>query len=414
MKIAMATEYFWPHDLGGSEWSTYYLAKELTKQRHKVIIITPNYGSKSNEIWSKLEVFRFPFFKKIKGNIAISPFWHTNIIWIILTTFYLIKVCRQQKVDVLHIQGKYYSPAGFFVKIILGIPVILTARDFQIVCNYGFCLWNKNKACNLREYFSKDFPQYLNNYVNKITPWIFLINVIFAIRARLIRNVYKFFAKRQSAIVCISKFQGKILKENGFSNIKVIYNSMEFKSYRKVKKQNYILFAGRLTPGKGSQFLFEALPAFLKKFTNFKIIVVGEGFLKKKLKKIAQESGFLSQINFLGKTDHKNLMKFFSRASLTIIPSLWQEPFGRVALESISYGTPVVVTNRGGLPEIIGKLKIGLVSDTNPQNLSSNLIEAIERNNYFQTNIQKNFSKLKQKFQIENTQKYINLYKSLL
>src|SRR3989338_8083939 len=165
MKVAMPTEYFWPYDLGGSEWSTYYLAREIIKNGHQVIIITPNYGAKDEEFMDDIKIVRFPFFKKIKSNIPISPYWHTGLPWLILPTFYLIKICRRESVDIIHIQGKYYSPAAFFTKLILRIPAILTVRDYQLICNYGFCIWEKTKACNWYEYFKKDFSFYIKNYL---------------------------------------------------------------------------------------------------------------------------------------------------------------------------------------------------------------------------------------------------------
>ena len=81
MKIAMATEYFWPYDIGGSEWSTYYLAKELVNKGFEVIVITPNYGTKEVEIFENIKIIRFPFYKKIKDNKQISPYWHTGFPW---------------------------------------------------------------------------------------------------------------------------------------------------------------------------------------------------------------------------------------------------------------------------------------------------------------------------------------------
>src|SRR3990172_3855011 len=105
MKIAMATEYYWPYDLGGSEWSTYYLAKALIREGHEVLVVTPNYGTHKSETKDQIKIFRFPFPKKIKKYRPLSPFWHTNILWILLTTYYLIKICKEEKVDLLHLQG---------------------------------------------------------------------------------------------------------------------------------------------------------------------------------------------------------------------------------------------------------------------------------------------------------------------
>jgi len=414
MKIAMATEYFWPQDLGGSEWSTYYLAKELVKSGHQVIIITPNYGSKNYEILERLQIIRFPFFKKIKGDVAISPFWHTNILWILLSSFYLIKICKKEKVDLLHLQGKYYAPAGFFVKLLVSIPVILTVRDYQLICSYGFCIWNKTKSCSLKEYFSSDLKQYLKQYLTSKSKLSVALNIFFAVRARLARNIFKFFAKQLDLIVCISNAQAAIYQNNGFKNVKIVNNSMEFEKVKKKKIENSILFAGRLTPGKGVDLLFRSLPKVFKRYSDLKIYIIGEGFMKNKLLAITIEHSFEKNVSFLGKTSHKTLLEMLSRAKIAVMPSIWPEPFGRVALESLSQGTPVVVTKRGGLPEIIEDSQTGYICQANVASLANSIIKAIKNNNKLRVNINNKRRLLKYKFQLKTLKSYQQLYKQVL
>ncbi len=412
MKVVMASEYFWPFDYGGSEWSTYYLASELVKYGHEVTIITPNYGTKNQEMWHGLKIIRFPFLKIFKNFEQISPFWHTNIIWVVLSTFYLIKICKSQKVDILHLQGKYFSPSGYIVKLILKIPVILTTRDYQLICNYAFCLWNKKKACNLVEYFTKDYEKFKNEYLNG-TLWK-IFHPILSIRGRIIRNLYKFFAMKLDLIICISKYQESIYKANDFTNTTVIYNSMDFSRLKNIEIKKNLLFAGRLTPGKGISLLFEALPTIFNRYPGFTLQIVGEGFLKKDLISRSIKDKYKGKIRFIGKISHKKLLEFYSRSIVTIVPSLWPEPFGRVALESISQGTPVVVTNRGGLKEIIGNFNTGIISKANSYDLSKAIIKAIDSNFELRTNIRNQYQKIRERFQKDVTQKYLYSYKKYI
>ena len=405
----MATEYFWPHDLGGSEWSTYYLARQLINEGHEVIIITPNYGSKNREVWRKISIFRFPFYQKIKGGTAISPFWHTNILWIILSTFYLIKICKAEKIDALHIQGKYYSPAGYITKLILRIPAILTVRDYQLICNYGFCIWNNKKSCNLKEYFTQDLKQYLENYVPNKTMFSLISNLAFALRARIIRNIFKYFALKMTRIICISKAQTKIYKGNGFKKVNVIYNSMEFNLRKKTKVENKIVFAGRLTPGKGINLLMQSMPEVLQKFPKLQIQIIGEGILKKSLEKLAKKN---PNVKLEGQISHTKLLNTFSKYLVTVMPSIWPEPFGRIALESISQGTPVVVTRNGGLSEIVDHGKTGYVCPQTTSALAMSIIMAIKNNKELRNNIRSGAGLLKKKFHQSPAQKYIKIYEN--
>lgn len=414
MKIAMATEYFWPHDQGGSEWSTYYQAQYLINHGHEVIVITPNYNSKTAEVWKGIKIIRFPFIKMKNDNGTLSPFWHTNLFWITISAFYLIKICFSEKINVLHVQGKYFSPAAFLSRLILKVPAIITVRDYQLICNYGFCIWHKNRSCNFKEYFSNDFIRYYDDYVSNHNLITLMLNIVFALRARLITKIYSYFAKKLDRVVCISHAQAKIYKSNGFDNLSVIYNPMKFEKINDKTKTKTIIYAGRLTPGKGLGLLFSASLAFFKVYPKYKLLVIGEGFLKSSLKEFVKKNNIQQNIIFMGKITHHVLLKHYSKAIISIVPSIWPEPFGRSALESLSQGTPSVVTNRGGLPEIVVNGKIGFVCKTNLTDFTKKLIQSIEQNKKLYLNIKKNYKYLKNKFEKENNQMYIDLYKSLI
>src|SRR3989344_7759396 len=414
MKIAMVTEYFWPYDLGGSEWSTYYLAREIVKKGHEFIVITPNYGTKSIEVFEKIQIVRFPFFKKIKNNRPVSPYWHTGLPWLVVSAFYLIKICRREPPDIIHLQGKYFAPAGLIAKLLLKIPVILTVRDYQLICSYGFCIWEKNKACGFLEYFTKDFLLYIKNYLKNPSYGSIILNFLFAINSRLTKYFYAFFAKRLDLLICISKAQSEIYIKNGFKKVKVVYNPMQFSQTQFISKpKKQILFAGRLTPGKGPLLLFEALPDVFKKFKGLKLLIAGKGFLKNDLQTMAKQNKFEERIKFLNQVEHDKLLKIYSESLLTVIPSVWPEPFGRVALESISQGTPVVATNRGGLKEIIDDSITGYITQTDVESLSKNIIRAVNNNSILRENIRNNFPAIKKKFQEDNIEEYIKIYESL-
>lgn len=412
MRVAMATEYFWPYDFGGSEWSTYYLAKKLQKAGHKIIIVTPSYGKQPPKEKEELQVVRFPFFKKIRNKKTLTPFWHTNIFWILTTTYYLIKICRRNRIEILHLQGKYFAPAGFFVKHLLGIPVIITARDYQLVCNYGFCLWSKNTSCDIREYFFKDFKMYIDSYIFQKNPISYLVNFVYALRGRAVRNMYKYFATKLNKVVCISKAEAEIYKNNGFKNVSVIYNPMDFKSNHS-KTKNKIVYAGRLTPGKGIDLLIKAFEKVILEYPKLKLEVYGEGFLKNYLKTHVPKS-IIKNVVLKGHISHQDLLKQLSNSLVAIMPSVWPEPFGRVALEAISQGTPAVVTKVGGLPEIVDNGITGYICSPTPDDLSKSIKEALAENDSLRKKIKLAQPLLRQKFEIENTNQYIEMYKSLI
>jgi glycosyltransferase involved in cell wall biosynthesis len=103
----------------------------------------------------------------------------------------------------------------------------------------------------------------------------------------------------------------------------------------------YLLFVGRLQPEKGVRVALDAVAAV----PGARLVVVGSG-------PMADEVRGSARVELLGERPHAEVLALMARATATLVPSRWDEPFGRVAMESLACGTPVVVSDRGGLPEI--------------------------------------------------------------
>ena len=83
-----------------------------------------------------------------------------------------------------------------------------------------------------------------------------------------------------------------------------------------------------------------------------------------------------SQAKFYGFKDHNFVDDKMKRASIIIIPSLWQEPFGLVAAEAMSNGMCIIASKVGGIPEIIDKNGI-LIEKINKNKLEQNLLNLL-------------------------------------
>ena len=53
---------------------------------------------------------------------------------------------------------------------------------------------------------------------------------------------------------------------------------------------------------------------------------------------------------------HENVKKIYSKSSISVVPSRWEEPFGRTAMESAAYGCATIISNKGGLPETFNQI----------------------------------------------------------
>ena len=86
-----------------------------------------------------------------------------------------------------------------------------------------------------------------------------------------------------------------------------------------------------------------------KTSNNYELWVGGRGKYKGSISK---------NIKFLGFVKSEDI---YPKVDVVIVPSLWNEPFGRIIIEANSYGVPVIGSNRGGMPEIIRHEETGFI-----------------------------------------------------
>ncbi len=108
------------------------------------------------------------------------------------------------------------------------------------------------------------------------------------------------------------------------------------------------LFAGRLSDEKGFGLLLDAWQ-LSGLGADSRLVVCGDGPLWERALSIASETG----IELRGMVTHGEVLAAMAETAVTVVPSLWAEPFGRVAIESASLGRPAVVVPSGGLADIV-------------------------------------------------------------
>ena len=123
----------------------------------------------------------------------------------------------------------------------------------------------------------------------------------------------------------------------------VVYPSVNLKKEIS-KKKNYITFIGKLNESKGYDLFSKAIVKILDEFPGWKAFSLGDEERRKIFinHKNHYELGFLS---------HKRVLDLLDKSSISVVPSKWEEPFGRIALEATSRGCATIISNRGGLKE---------------------------------------------------------------
>nr|QNO52805.1 D-inositol-3-phosphate glycosyltransferase [Methanosarcinales archaeon ANME-1 ERB6] len=124
------------------------------------------------------------------------------------------------------------------------------------------------------------------------------------------------------------------------------------------RSSKLILFLGRLVYQKGVNVLIGALPIILSRYSNsrggkdVKLVIVGEGPMRKQLERDATYLGVSKNVVFTGYLDDHKVRSLLKAADVVVVPSFY-EPFGIVAIEAMAAKTPVVVSDIGGLSELI-------------------------------------------------------------
>lgn len=134
---------------------------------------------------------------------------------------------------------------------------------------------------------------------------------------------------------------------------------------------------GRLTPWKGHMTLLEALALTAPNHPHLKLLVVGEvafweNSYEREVKEKADDLGIADRVVWTGYRE--DVPKLLRLCDVCVLPSV-DEPFGRVLVEAMAVGKPVIGTNSGGVPEIIVDGETGLLV---PSNNATALAEAIE------------------------------------
>jgi glycosyltransferase involved in cell wall biosynthesis len=116
--------------------------------------------------------------------------------------------------------------------------------------------------------------------------------------------------------------------------------------------EKIILFMGRLVYEKGIQNLIAAMPKVLEHYHDAKLVIAGKGGMIDELRQEVNALGIGNKVCFAGYLNGTDVKKMYKCADISVFPSTY-EPFGIVAIEAMLSGTPVVVSDIGGLNEIV-------------------------------------------------------------
>ena len=198
-----------------------------------------------------------------------------------------------------------------------------------------------------------------------------------------------------------------------YEKINVIPNGINLNNYVGVERdydfrrkyamdnEKIILYVGRLVYEKGIQHLIAAMPKILSNYHDAKLIIAGRGGMIEELKAEAASLGLNDKVYFTGYLDSKQVPKMYKCADVAVFPSTY-EPFGIVALEAMLAGVPTVVSDVGGLDEIVEHGVDGMKSYAGNPNSIADSVTALLYDHQLAANVSKKArQKVKEQFNWE-------------
>ena len=199
----------------------------------------------------------------------------------------------------------------------------------------------------------------------------------------------------------------------------VIYNPSpiaKFSSPLQNHKPKYnFVYLGRLVSEKGVGTLLNAMALLVKKYPdkNLQLLIIGDGNIQRSLEKLSEDLAIKPNVTFAGKKKGQELTNMVQLAPVAIVPSEWEEPMGIVALELMASGRVIIVSERGGLKECIGKA--GLTFPNGNYHALSDQMESLLMNEELVNLLQKQIPEQLKKFNPEKlTNEYINLFNRII
>lgn len=203
----------------------------------------------------------------------------------------------------------------------------------------------------------------------------------------IFRRVLSRSIRRADRVITVSGHTRRdLVADLGLSpeKIAVVYNGID-EAYRPLTEaearpllkdrpgwaEPYLLYVGRFDPYKNVVGLLRAFAIFLRgRFDGPRLVLASD--LDPRYPEAAEavsELGLSSRVVFLGGVDEEELVALYNRARILVLPSLY-EGFGLPPLEAMACGTPVIVSDRGSLPEVVGEAGL-LVDPENPEAIAA-------------------------------------------
>ncbi len=356
LTVMMLSWEFPPRIIGGISPHVYYLSKSLARNGIKVYVVTCDFPeAPQHEVVDGVEIFRIDSYKNPSPDFAT---------WVFLMNVNMQKEAAalvnslDGKVDVFHAHDWLVANAGIGLKHVFRKPLLATMHSTEIGRRNGIHFDYERMIHETEAWLTYEAWRVIccSDYMVSHVKWAFGL-------------------PKDKLVMVPNGVDAEAYAKIGNDDLS------RFRSKFALPEEKIVLFVGRLVHEKGVHVLVNAVSRVLEK-VNAKFIIVGNGYMKEQLSNIVKNMGFAHKVMFTGFVDDETLKKLQKCADVSVVPSLF-EPFGIVALEAMAAKSPVVVSDTGGLSEIVEHDVTGVkVYADNPESLAWGITKVLTDDSY--------------------------------
>ena len=322
-----------PRVIGGISPHIFFLSKSLAKNGVKVHVVTCDFpDAPAHEVIDGVEVYRIDSYKNPSPDFAT---------WVYLMNLNMQKEAASiaaklpDEIDVFHAHDWLVATAGIGLKHVFRKPLLVTMHSTEIGRRDGLHTTTEKMIHETEAWLTYEAWRVVccSDYMMQHVKWAFGLPNDKLVMVPNGVNLHVYDGSEKQGLIA-------------------------FRRIFALPEEKIVLYVGRLVYEKGIHILINAVPKVLEK-VNAKFVIVGSGYMKEQLSNIVKSMGLEHKVLFTGFVEEEDLLKLQKCADVSVVPSLF-EPFGIVALEAMAAKSPIVVSDTGGLSEIVDHDQTGI------------------------------------------------------
>jgi glycosyltransferase involved in cell wall biosynthesis len=313
---------------GGAEANVLLTATELKRRGHTVGLLHGSDTGRADTVWNETFVDHY----------ALARARHADVLRLALTDF-------RPELIFLH---KLSDLAVLSALAECGVPIVRMVHDHDLYCLRGYKYNPLNRQiCTRAASAYCVFP--CGGTVARDPKGTFPIKWVSYSGKKHELAINRQFQR----LIVATDYMKAELRQNGFAEAQIEVHApvpppAAETFHSSFDARNRIVYAGQVIRGKGVDVLLESLARVRLPFEG---IILGEGNHRTHCEQLTRKLGLQDRVTFAGFVSQAKISEYYRDATLSVISSLWPEPFGATGLEAMRCGLPVVAFDAGGIRE---------------------------------------------------------------